>query len=476
MSGAGTVVSIPRILVAGTHSGVGKTSVVAGLLAALRRRGLVVQPFKCGPDYIDPGYHTHAAGRACRNLDTWMLGEEAVLESFVLGCRGADIAVIEGVMGLFDGSDFLSDKASAANVARLLGAPVVLVSDISGCGRSAAAVVHGFRSFDPALNLAGVVFNFAGSRGHAEGCAAALASRALPPMLGWLPRNDAVAVPERNLGLTTRLDHASPDALIASLADAVESGFDLGRVLDIARAAPALHLPAPCSALHADAAQASENSSRAPVLAVASDEAFCFHYPDNLDLLRAEGVDVRLFSPLRGEPIPADADGLYLGGGYPELHAATLAANQDFMDGVRALHAARRPILAECGGFMVLTQAIVDDQGGRHAMAGLVPGETVMTRKLQGLGYREATCLRDTLLGPAGTVLRAHEFHYSSWELPASHTQDGGLAFTARGTGTKATPLPCGWAEGTLLASYLHFHLGQDRALARRLAHALRSR
>ena len=450
---------IPRLLVAGTGSGVGKTLLTAGLIGALRRRGLVVQPFKCGPDYIDPGYHSRAAGRPCRSLDTWMLDDARTRDGFVRGCVGADIAVIEGVMGLFDGAGYDTTQGSAAQIAALLGAPVLLVMSIAGSARSAAAVALGFARFDADFPVAAVALNFAGSAGHARGCAGVVAEATGLPVLGWLPREAALRVPERHLGLLTAGESADITEVLDAAADAVAVRFDLDALLALAAQAPDLPeaaLPAPVAV-----------GAAAPVLAVARDAAFSFYYPEALELIEAAGARIALFSPIAGERLPDGARGVYLGGGYPELHAAALAANTLLWDDVRALHARGAPILAECGGFMVLTEALIDTDGLRHRMAGLVPGVARMTTRLASLGYREATALRDTLLADAGETLRGHEFRYSVWEPGAAEAASP--AWRLRGTRPDAGETVAGHAERGLLASYLHIHLGQRPALAQRL-------
>jgi cobyrinic acid a,c-diamide synthase len=455
---------LPRIVVSGTASGVGKTTVTAGLIAALRRRGLVVQPFKCGPDYIDPGYHTLAAGRPCRNLDSWMLNDEQVRDGFVRASRGADVAVIEGVMGLFDGADFDGERASAAQIAKLIGAPVLLVMDISGAGRSAAATALGFARFDPDLRVEAVVLNRAGSGKHATGCAQAIERMAGLRVVGFLPRDETLRVPERHLGLLPTGERAGMDQLLAAMADAVERHCDVDAVLRLAATAG----PAPAISRAARIAGAAPDN--APILAVARDEAFSFYYPDNLELIEAAGARIVFFSPVHGERLPAGSAGVYLGGGFPEVYARALSANTVLWDDLRALHARGAPILAECGGFMVLTQALIDGDGERHPMAGLVPGTTRMTARLAGLGYRHAVAVRDNLLAESGETLRGHEFHYSVWD---SESRDP--AWRVRGTRPGAEESDFGYAKDGLLASYLHIHLAQNAALADRLVTHLRA-
>jgi cobyrinic acid a,c-diamide synthase len=541
---------IPRIVIAGASSNVGKTTVTAGLIAALRQRGLVVQPFKCGPDYIDPSYHERAAGRPCRNLDSWMMSDLA--DSFARACQDVDIAVIEGVMGLYDGSDWHDERGSTAQIAKLLNAPVLLVLDISGSARSAAAVVLGYKSFDPAVAIQGVVLNFAGSERHAQGCAEAIASATGLPMLGWLPRDLQLRIPERHLGLVPGGEQVDSNALIAEITAAVSARFDVDGVVKFARQAavggecsdglrgassvtpgggacdsrgassvmpgsgacdsrdassvmpgggacdsrgassvmpgggacdsrgassvalggvreaasttPAIEPSGPLRGAHRLAPR--------PIVAVARDEAFCFYYPENLELLIEEGAKVEFFSPLRGERPDVNAAGVYLGGGYPELHGPVLASNTVLWDALRDLHAADAPIYAECGGFMVLTEGLMDSEGRNWPMAGLLPGFARMSGKLAALGYRHATALRSNLLAEAGASLRGHEFRYSSWVCDAN-VADGTAAWQVRGTRGDAPREAVGYARGNLLASYLHVHFGQRRELATRFVHRL---
>lgn len=474
---------VPRIIIAGTSSNVGKTTITAGLIAALRQQGLTVQPFKCGPDYVDPSYHERAAGRPCRNLDTWMLGDEQLLESFARACQDADIAVVEGVMGLYDGSDWHDERGSTAQIAKLLHAPVLLVIDISGSARSAAAAVLGYQHFDPAVAIRGVVLNFAGSERHAQGCAEAIERTSGLPMMGWLPRDMQLQIPERHLGLVPGGEQVDSDALIAQMAVAVGARFDVGGVVAVARgAAGAIGTPAVTGAaglVEGDAgggdgivATARSSASR-PVVAVARDEAFCFYYPENLELLIEEGAAVEFFSPLRGERPGLGAAGVYLGGGYPELHGPALASNTGLWAALQDLHAANVPIYAECGGFMVLTEGLTDSEGHSWPMAGLLPGFARMSGKLAALGYRHATALRANLLAEPGDTLRGHEFRYSSW-VRDTNVADDTAAWRLKGTRGDVPNDAIGYARGNLLASYLHVHFGQGRRLAKRFVQRLR--
>jgi cobyrinic acid a,c-diamide synthase len=517
---------IPRVVIAGAASNVGKTTVTAGLIAALRQRGLRVQPFKCGPDYIDPSYHERAAGRPCRNLDTWMLTDGQLLESFARACQDVDIAVVEGVMGLYDGSDWHAERGSTAQIAKVLQAPVLLVLDISGSARSAAAAVLGYQSFDPAVALAGVILNFAGSERHARGCAEAIGHRTSLPMLGWLPRDLQLRIPERHLGLVPGAEQANSDALVSGMAAAVNGHFDVAGIVEVARRAAGrdagrLRAGGCATGTGGDAigtgggaigtgggactevggsrgagTQVGRNATRHPTIAVARDEAFCFYYPENLELLVEAGARIAFFSPLRGECPPPNTAGVYLGGGYPELHGPALANNTTLWQALRDLHAADTPIYAECGGFMVLTEALVDAEGRSWPMAGLLPGVARMTGKLAALGYRHATALRENMLAEAGESLRGHEFRYSAWERggavgvredatrvrgearrardDAGDGWDTTAAWEVRGTRGDTPVEAVGYAQGNLLASYLHVHFGQRPELARRFVHRMR--
>ncbi|HZK13777.1 MAG TPA: cobyrinate a,c-diamide synthase, partial [Desulfobaccales bacterium] len=362
------------LVIAGTQSGVGKTTVTLGLLYALARRGLKVQPFKVGPDFIDPGHHTRAAGRVCRNLDGWMLSREANLTLFRRQARGADVAVVEGVMGLFDGYDGASEAGSTAQMAKWLGLPVLLVVDARAMARSAAALVHGFASFDPALNLAGVVFNRIGSAAHLEYLNQALSCLKGVRSFGGLPRDQELAIPERHLGLATAEDHPLDEAYLGRLADRLETHLDLEGLL---AALPKLTLP------EEPAPAAMPASVR---LGVARDRAFCFYYPENLELLEKFGAELVPFSPLTDRELPAGLDGVYLGGGYPELYAERLAANEALKQALKQNAAGGLPIYAECGGLMYLAREILDLEGRAHPMAGVFPFTVRMLPRLKALG------------------------------------------------------------------------------------------
>ena len=442
----------PRVVVAGTHSGVGKTTVATGLMAALRRRALVVAAAKVGPDFIDPGYHALATGRPGRNLDPWMCGEERMAALAGRAGAGADVLVVEGVMGLFDGAaDPLGPAATTAAVAALLGAPVVLVVDAAGLSGSVAALVHGYASWDPAVTVAGVVLNRVGSESHEAMLRTALAPLGVP-VLGVLRRDDGLRWRDRHLGLVPVVeDEVRVRRSLDRLAATVERGCDLDALLAVARAAPARQAPEPPRA---------RPSGRARV-AVLGGRSFSFSYPDNVELLEEAGAEVVRVDPETEHHLPEGVDALYAGGGFPEVFAARLAANRPLLDDVAARVAAGLVTWAECGGLLWLARTL-----DGHPMAGALPADTRMTDRLT-LGYRRSRPRVDTPLAPAGTDLRGHEFHYSECVPGGDALEWRGREGAGRG----------GFASPTLLASYLHLHLAADPRLAERfVATAARGR
>jgi cobyrinic acid a,c-diamide synthase len=447
------------LVIAGTQSGVGKTTVTLGLLAALRRRGLVVQPFKVGPDFIDPGHHSRAAGRVSRNLDGWMLSRKANAALFHRQAKDADVAVVEGVMGLFDGYDGLSDAGSTAQIAKWLGLPVLLVVDAKAMARSAAALVHGFSSFDPNLTLAGVIFNRIGSATHLEYLQQALAYLKGVPCFGGLPRDQALVIPERHLGLATTEDYPLEEAYLQHLADWLEAHLDLDGLL---KALPLLSLPE---------AQAPEVAHPTVRLGVARDRAFCFYYPENLELLADSGAELVPFSPLNDRELPTGLHGIYLGGGYPELYAGQLAANASMRQEVKEYAVAGMPIYGECGGLMYLAKEIRDLEGQAHPMTGVFPFTVRMLPRLKALGYREVTLAAAGILGPAGTKARGHEFHYS--EMLGEPIGVSRLYRLTPRKGGRAVAE--GYCEHNVLASYVHLHFGSNPEVARNLVASCRA-
>jgi len=441
------------LVIAAPSSGCGKTTVTLALMAALRRRGLAVAPFKVGPDFIDPGHHALVCGRPSYNLDGWMCGEAGVRETFSRGCSKADLAVVEGVMGLFDGAAGDSDAGSTAETARWLGGRVVLVVDARSQARSAAALVQGFSLFDPHLEFAGVIFNRVGSRRHEEFLRDALASvPGLPPLLGCLSRETELALPERHLGLVTAGDTVPDDDFYRRLADWLETGVDVERLLGKI----GQRVGQGGQVLTGDPIVNSQDLTPRVCIAVARDEAFCFCYPENLERLQAAGAELAFFSPLRDTALPSGAEGLYLPGGYPELHAARLAANRELLADIRDFAAADRPVYAECGGLIYLSKGVDGAD-----FAGLFPARARMLPRRKALGYREVVFARDTILGPAGTTARGHEFHYSELEMPETVTR------VYRMSRADAVPLGSeGFASGSILASYVHFHFGSNPQVA----------
>ncbi len=481
-------------VIAAPHSGSGKTTVTLAILAALRHRGLRVQPFKVGPDFIDPGFHTRVTGVVSRNLDGWLLSREANRTVFRRGIASADGAVVEGVMGLYDGYDGTTEAGSTAEMAKWLQLPVILVVDARSMARSVAALIHGFCTFDPGIHCAGVIFNRVGSDAHLGFLKEAMsASHPRIPIVGGFPREEAWKIPERHLGLVTVEESHLDEAFVHQLAQAAETHLDLdsllaATVLESDKAEPdsieSQGAPsAPCGrtpsvpiraegkdrrgavSLRTDG-KAQDGSFRdqetgtvqGPLIAVARDAAFCFYYQDNLDLLKAHGARLRFFSPLAGETIPKDAGALVLGGGYPEVHAKALERNERFFQDLRAFAAAGRPIYAECGGLMVLSRAIELLSGEVVPMAGILPFATRMLPKRKALGYVEVILKRPCLLGDAGMRLRGHEFHYS--EI-VGDPAPAPVSLCYRLTGRKyRVEQDEGYRVGSVLASYVHLHWG----------------
>ena len=443
-----TATATPRIVIAGTHSGAGKTTVTAGLCGAFRRLGLRVSVFKCGPDYLDPTYHRRAAGTRSQTLDGWMMGQAGVRATFQRFAKHSDIAVIEGVMGLFDGVDPASDSGSTAEIAKWLETPVALVVDAAGMSRSVAAVVAGFASFDPDLRLAGAICNRVGGKSHLELLRAA--SMAVP-LLGGFPKDPEHAFPERHLGLRTADESIVPGAFFDAWAGHAGQWCDLEQILNIARSAPAM----PAGPLFTGAGR-----PRSCRIGMAVDEAFHFYYDENLRLLEEAGAELVKFSPVHDARLP-DVDGLYLGGGYPELHAPELAGNATLRREILQFCASGRPVYAECGGLMYLCGGIRQLDGSRYPMVGWFAADAVMSRKLQSLGYVDVLTRGETLLGPAGQRFKGHQFRYSTLEWHGR--AESAYALERRRDGQRAGE---GYCKGRVLASYVHAHWASNPALA----------
>ncbi|WP_405498230.1 cobyrinate a,c-diamide synthase [Streptomyces sp. NBC_00096] len=448
---------MPRLVIAAPSSGSGKTTVATGLMAAFSERGLAVSPHKAGPDYIDPGYHALATGRPGRNLDAFMCGPELVAPLFAHGAAGCDLAVVEGVMGLYDGAAGRGELASTAQVAKLLRAPVVLVVDASSQSRSVAALVHGFASFDPQVRLGGVILNKVGSDRHEVMLREALEEAGMP-VLGVLRRAPQVAAPSRHLGLVPVAERRRDAvASVAALADQVRAGCDLDALMALARTAP----PLACEAWapgEFEARGPGRSPSRRPVVAVAGGAAFTFSYAEHAELLTAAGAEVVTFDPLRDESLPEGTTGLVIGGGFPEVYAPELSANEPLRKAVAAFAAAGGPVAAECAGLLYLARSL-----DGKPMCGVLDADARMSERLT-LGYREAVAVSDSVLAPAGTRLRGHEFHRTVIEPGAGACPAWGFTHPERRVE--------GFVENGVHASYLHTHWAAEPSVALRFAEA----
>ncbi len=438
------------VIVAGTHSGCGKTTLTLGIMAALCRQGVVVQPFKSGPDFIDPTLHRLVTGKVSRNLDVRMCGADFVGRTFAAHAPAEGISVIEGVMGLFDGG-----RGSAAHLATLLGIPVILVVDVRSAAESVAAVVKGFETLDPRVQVAGVILNRVGSEHHRRMITEAVERHCRAEILGAVPRDATVTLPSRHLGLHLGTEvHLNQQRLV----DLITDNVDLARLRELAAsAATEISSPQP------------ESRNAKPVqtvrLGLAWDEAFCFYYQDNLDLLTAAGAELVVFSPLHDRTLPDNLDGIYLGGGYPELHAEALGANETMRGSILEFSSAGRPLYAECGGFMYLTRSIVDGQGREFPMAGVYPVTARMEKRLRRLGYRQVELCRATLLGAGGSFCYGHEFHYSTIEPMPREIERAYVLDDGRQEGFQVN---------NTLAGYVHLHWGRTPEAARCFIDALR--
>ncbi|MFJ4540488.1 cobyrinate a,c-diamide synthase [Streptomyces tibetensis] len=483
--------SVPRLVIAAPSSGSGKTTVATGLMAAFAARGLAVSPHKVGPDYIDPGYHALATGRVGRNLDAYLCGPELVGPLFLHGAQGCDIAVVEGVMGLYDGAAGEGELASTAHVAKLLGAPVVLVVDASSQSRSVAALVHGFASWDPEVRVGGVILNKVASDRHEELLREAL-DQAGVPVLGVLRRAPQVDTPSRHLGLVPVAERqAAAVEAVTAMGAQVSEGCDLDALAGLARSAGALSgaawdaaeavssspppLPFPSSRGSAPSTPPEGSAPRTPgrperprpqtpdrlVVAVAGGEAFTFSYAETTELLTAAGADVVTFDPLRDEELPEGTAGLVIGGGFPEVYAAELSANEPLRKAVAGLAASGAPVAAECAGLLYLCREL-----DGLPMCGVLDARARMTERLT-LGYRDAVAVGDSVLAAAGTRMRGHEFHRTVVE-PGSGAEP---AWGVRGP----RPRVEGFVQRGVHASYLHTHWASEPGVARRFVERCRT-
>lgn len=444
---------VPRLVVAAPSSGSGKTTVATGLMAAFAARGLAVSPHKVGPDYIDPGYHALATGRTGRNLDAYLCGPELVAPLFLHGARGCDLAVVEGVMGLYDGAAGQGELASTAHVAKLLRAPVVLVVDASSQSRSVAALVHGFASWDPRVRLGGVILNKVGSDRHEELLREALESSGVP-VLGVLRRVPQVDTPSRHLGLVPVAERRA-DAVdaVAAMAAQVERGCDLDALARLASSAG----PLPDAPWEAPLG----TPGRRAVVAVAGGPAFTFSYAEHTELLTAAGAEVVAFDPLRDERLPEGTAGLVVGGGFPEVYAAELSANEPLREAVARLARSGAPVAAECAGLLYLCREL----DGRP-MCGVLDATARMSERLT-LGYRDAVAVGDSALAAAGTRMRGHEFHRTVVEPGAGAAPAWGVTAPVRRVE--------GFVQQGVHASYLHTHWASEPGVARRFVERCRT-
>jgi cobyrinic acid a,c-diamide synthase len=439
---------VKAFVVAGTASGVGKTTLALAIIAGLRSRGLTVQPFKCGPDFIDGEHLARVAKRAARNLDTWMLDAQANREIFCRASTGCDVVIVEGMMGLFDGVSGGSEEGSTAEIAKLLDLPVVLVLDAGNSARSIAAVVRGFETFDPGLRFAGIVLNRVAGDAHFRMLDSAIRQSSAVPVIGWLPMEADVAIPERHLGLHTAAEGIGPSL---STLTRLGNRLDLDRLLN--------------ATIHSHRFETARAPEAEPKyqgirVGVARDQAFSFYYEDNLDLVRENGGEIVEFSPLTDSALPRNLHALYFGGGYPELHAAALSGNGRLLQDIREFAQANKPIYAECGGLMYLAERLTTLEGQSYPMAGILPVAVEMTKSLVHFGYADVEFADDCLLGKRGTAVRGHSFHCS--RIVAQ--DPSGCAYRVHYLLSGREEVE-GFTGRRVLGSYIHLHFRSNPSL-----------
>lgn len=458
-------IKIPRLMVAGAQSGSGKTTLTLGLLHLFKKQGLSVSSFKVGPDFIDPGHHSRISGLPSRNLDGWMLSREYNLKTFIQHAQGVDLALIEGVMGLFDGLGSLSEDGSSAQIAKWLACPLILIVNCRGLARSAAALIQGYERFDPQLPLAGLILNQVAGPRHFACLKEAIESLCQTEVLGYLPRDESLTIPERHLGLVTCEESPLSDSFLSRLSALLEEKVNIERLLAIAQSAGEIEEIAPPASMIQKAAEESSPSSLSSTepliktiktIGIAKDEAFCFYYQDNFDLLKAAGAQLLFFSPLRDKAIPASCQALYLGGGYPELYGPQLSQNLSMLNSIRDFIEQGGQVLAECGGFVYLTKGIKTFTQEFFPLVGIFPTLARMEKRLH-LGYRKIRLLEDCPLGPSGSLeLRGHEFHYSTIDEMPKSIPRAYEALAPSGQEKKAE----GFRYKNCLAGYPHLHFG----------------
>ena len=443
------ICNCPRIVIAATNSGAGKTSISIGLARALTRRGLKVQTFKVGPDFLDPTYLSIASERTCYNLDSWMMGAEYLPKLFARTTTNADIAIIEGVMGLYDGASPTSLEGSTAEVADILNAPIALIANARGLSRSFAAMIKGFASFEERITVSAVIANRCGSDRHKKWLSESLAAAELPEMIGAIKRQSFPELPSRHLGLVTADRENLKAEVIDKLADICEQSIDIDNLIKIASKAKTIEVDN-----ENDEAAIPVNSMR---LGIARDSAFHFYYRDNLEALETHGCQLVEFSPVSDASLPENLDGLYLGGGYPEEFAEALSANETMRNSIAEFAGSNKPIYAECGGLMYLGKKLITANAKEYPMVGLLDITTKMLDRFRTLGYVQVDLLQDSLWGAKDTTIRGHEFHYS--DITESTENNNGLQkvySVKRRSGSESSIE--GFQKQNILASYTHLH------------------
>ncbi|WP_061230229.1 cobyrinate a,c-diamide synthase [Leptospira interrogans] len=442
-------IKIPRIVIGGTGSGVGKTTIALALTQILRKKGLKVVTFKCGPDYLDPTYHSRASQKICHNLDGWLMGKESVLNTFYQTCHNVDIAIIEGMMGLFDGHSPNSEIGSTAEIAKWLASPVLVVLDTRGMARTVSAILKGLKIFDPDLNLAGAFANFTGSPSHIQLLKDASTE---VPILGGLCKHSEQTFPERHLGLYSASEENVSEEKFNFWGEEGEKSLEVNSILEIANSAPEISIPV---------SNINTTLKRCKI-GIAMDSAFHFYYEENLMRLRQAGAELVFFSPLSDSRL-TDVDGLYFGGGYPEVFAPTLSKNKSLLNYIRDLSYKNIPIYAECGGLMYLSKGIKLVEGEFFPMLGLISATSIMEKKLKALGYVEVTTKKETIFGEVGLRFRGHQFRYSDLELDESNPIE--LVYNLRKRKSDQVSEE-GYSKNSILASYIHAHWASNPNLA----------
>ncbi len=444
--------STRRLVIAGTGSGVGKTTFTIGIMAALQQKGYTVQGFKCGPDYIDPSYHTAVTGRVSRNLDSWMFEHDTVREMVARASKGADISIIEGVMGFYDGKSPLENTGSTAEISMITESPVLLIVNCASMARSTAAIVKGFQTLASGPNIVGVIANQVGSVGHFEMVKAAIEQECNVPVVGYMKKEQDIGIPSRHLGLIPAIERGELNPFFEKLANLISETIDVDRLYELAETTEIVEKPTGLF---------EQREDQGVCIAVAKDAAFNFYYQENLELLEAYGAKLTYFSPLKNEEVPAEADGLYLGGGFPEEFAAELARHERAKTSIQAAVTSGLPTLAECGGFMYLTDSIVNTEDEEYPMVGLIPGKVRMQKKLAALGYREIFGSEGNFLIDPNQQAKGHEFHYSTYE----RAEGLSYAYETKGRFGKKQE---GYLKENLVAGYTHFHFASNPKLVER--------